>query len=214
MPGIEEISAWRTELIRKALFGSVFYADLSTPVPSASTLFNPSTGALQALDGVWGDVGYLTSDGVTFGRAMESSDTESWQATEPTRSDPTSDVSNAQFVMQETNPYSVALYEGIPLDALGEVGEAWEWDKPANAVMPERRFLFVSQDGSVEAGTDIYVVRLFPRGKVVELEDQSENKETETQRGVTVQAYRDSALGTAVRTWVDGPGWRALLAGS
>lgn len=214
MPGIEQVGQWRTELIRKALFGSVFYADLDATAPTAETLFNPSTGELQALAADWGDVGYLTGDGVTFGRAMESADTESWQATEPTRSDPVSDVSNAQFVMQETNPYSVALYEGIPLTDLGEIGEAWEWDKPANAVMPERRLLFVSQDGDVAAGTDIYVVRLFPRGKVVETEDQQENKSQETQRGVTVQAYRDSVLGTAVRTWVDGPGWRAMLAGS
>lgn len=209
MPGIENVGQWRRELIRKALFGSVFYADLDTPIP---TLFDPTSGELQPLPPDWVDVGYLTSDGVSFGRAMDSSDVESWQATEPTRSDPISDVSTAVFTMQETNPYSVALYEGIPLSELGDLGDPWQWDKPANAVQPERRFLFISQDGS---GADaIYVARLYPRGKVISTEDETHNKESAIQRGVTVQAYRDTALQTAVRTWVDGPGWRKLIGGS
>lgn len=211
MPGVAEISNWRAELIRKALFGSIFVAEEAAPLVTTATLFD-TDGELLPLPVDYGDVGYINSDGASFPRETESSDLQSWQATEPTRSDLTTDTSSAEWLMQETNPYSVGLYEDLPFAELGEVGESWTWDKPENPVGYHRRFLFVAQDNY--QGLPIYIVKLFPRGKVTEREDQTQNKEDAIEYGVTVTAYRDSAIQTSVRTWVDGPGWRLLAAGS
>jgi hypothetical protein len=211
MPGVAEISNWRSELIRKALYGSIFVAEESIPLLDTAALFD-ADGELLPLPAGYGDVGYINADGASFPRESESSDLQSWQATEPTRSDLTSDTSTASWSMQETNPFSVGIYEDIPFDELGDVGEAWEWDKPENPVGYYRRYLFVAQD--TYQGEPIYIVKLFPRGKVTEREDQTQNKEEAVEYGVTVTAYRDSSIRTSVRTWVDGPGWRALASGS
>lgn len=211
MPGVEQIATWRNDLIRKALFGSVFAAEEDAPLITSADLFDPVTGEIQPLPPEYGDVGYITTDGVTMPRETESSDTNSWQSTEPTRSDETTDTSSISFVMQETNPHAVALYEGILVSDLGDVGEPWEFDKPANPLGLHRRLLVVSQD--THQGEPIYIVKFYPRTKITSREDEAHNRENVIERGVTATAYRDPVLGTSVRTMIDGPGWR-LLAGS
>jgi hypothetical protein len=211
MPGVETISNWRNELILKALYGSVFVAEEDVPLLDTAALFD-AEGEIQPLPVDWQDVGYINTDGASFPRETENSDINSWQSTEPTRSDLTTDTSSASWVMQETNPISLGVYEDIPFDELGLVGESWTWDKPANPLGLYRRYLFVAQDNY--QGLPIYIVKMFPRGKVTEREDETQNRENAIERGVTVTAYRDSSIGTSVRAWVDGPGWRALASGS
>ncbi|QBI53424.1 phage tail tube protein [Streptomonospora litoralis] len=212
MPGVEEIATWRNELIRKALFGSVFAAAESVDLPTMTDLFNNSTGALQTLPTGFGDVGYINPDGTTMPRETEVSDVNSWQSVEPTRSDETTDTSQLSFMMQETNPTAVELFEGLELGTLPEVGEAWEWDKPPNPLGLYRRLLVIGQD--TYQGQPIYVVKLYPRAKLTGREDETQNRENATERGVTMTAYRDSSINTSVRNWVDGPGWRLLASGS
>lgn len=208
MPGIEDLSTWRNELIRKALYGSVFIAAEAEAVPELADLFDSETGELLGIPDGYFDLGFLSDDGVTFPRELETEDLMSWQSTEPTRSDDTQDTSTASLVPQETNRATVALYEGIPLDDLPDVGEPWTWDKPANPLGLHWRSLFIGQD--FYQGEPIYAIRLFPRAKVTSREDQQHNRANADTRGVTLTGYRDTALGTSVRNWIDGPGWRLL----
>jgi hypothetical protein len=199
-----------TEYIRKQLVQAVFAADYGTAAITAP--FNPTDGTLAAIPAGYVPVGYTSDDGVTFTSDLSMADVTSSQATEPTRSDVESDVLSAQFAPQETNAATVALYEGLPLSgtgALPEIGSAWQWDRATTPANPYRRLLFIGLDYN-DAGQAIYVVKFFPRARLTGKDDEQWARSTETQRPVTFNAYRDSALNTACRNWVDGPGWRAF----
>jgi hypothetical protein len=199
-----------TEYIRKQLVQAVFAADYATAAISAP--FGSSDGSLSAIPAGYVPIGYTTDDGITFTSDLSISDVTSSQSVEPTRSDVESDVISAQFAPQETNAATVALYEGLPLSgtgALPAIGSAWQWDRASIPANPFRRLLFIGLDYGDDGG-EIYVVRFFPRARLTSKDDEQWARSTETQRPVTFNAYRDSALGTSCRNWVDGPGWRAL----
>ncbi|MEU3289894.1 phage tail protein [Streptomyces longwoodensis] len=199
-----------TEYIRKQLVQAVFAADYSAA--AIATPFDSATGALASIPAAYVPVGYTTDDGITFTGDLSMTDVTSSQSTEPTRSDIESDVLSAQFAPQETNAATVALYEGLPLSgsgALPAIGTAWQWDRSTGTANPYRRLLFIGVDFN-ESGEAIYVVKFFPRARLTSRDDEQWARSTETQRPVTFNAFRDSALGTACRNWVDGPGWRAF----
>ncbi|MEU2740219.1 phage tail protein [Streptomyces sp. NPDC007095] len=199
-----------TEYIRKQLVQAVFAADFETAAITAP--FNATTGALSTIPAGYVPVGYTTDDGVTFTSDLSMADVTSSQSVEPTRSDVESDVLSAQFAPQETNAATLALYEGLPLSgtgALPAIGEAWTWDRASSPVNPFRRLLFIGLDFADDGG-EIYVVKFFPRARLTSKDDEQWARSTETQHPVTFNAYRDSALSTSCRNWVDGPGWRSL----
>jgi hypothetical protein len=201
-----------TEYIRKQLVQAVFAADYS--VSAITAPFNSTDGALATIPAGYVPVGYTTDDGVTFTSDLSMADVTSSQSVEPTRSDVESDVLSAQFAPQETNAATVALFEGLPLSgtgALPAMGTAWQWDRAASPANPFRRLLFIGLDYGDDGG-EIYVVKFFPRARLTSKDDEQWARSTETQRPVTFNAYRDSAVGTSCRNWVDGPGWRSLAA--
>lgn len=205
----ETAAGLRSELIRKQMIQAVFAADLS--VPAITEPFVTGTGELSPIPAGFVPVGYTTEDGLTFPSDVSMADVTSSQSGEPTRSDVESDVLTAEFQPQETNRATVALYEGLPLSgegALGELGEAWTWDRQTSR-NPYRRLLFIGVDPSDEG--DIYVVKFMPRARKTDKDDEQWARSDPTTRPVTMTAYRDSAYGTSCRSWVDGPGWRALV---
>ncbi|MFC8658112.1 phage tail protein [Streptomyces parvus] len=205
-------SGLHTEYIRKQLVQAVFAADITEAAIAAP--FDEETGALLAVPTGYLPIGYTTDDGITFPSDLSISDVTSSQAVEPTRSDIESDILSASFAPQETNAATVALYDGLPLSgagALPAIGTAWQWDRPSSPRNPFRRLLFIGLDYGDDGG-EIYVVKFMPRARLTNREDEQWARSTETQRPVTFNAYRDSALGTSCRNWVDGPGWRALAA--
>ncbi|MFE0533834.1 phage tail protein [Streptomyces nigra] len=197
------------EYIRKQLVQAIFAADYS-----AAAITNPfdAEGDLVAIPTDYKPIGYTTDDGITFPSDLSMTDTTSSQSSEPTRSDVESDILSASFAPQETNQATVALYEGLPLSgtgALPAMGTAWQWDRAATPRNPYRRLLAIGMDYSDDGG-EIYVVKFFPRARLTSKDDEQWARSTETQRPVTFNAFRDSALKTACRNWVDGPGWRSL----
>ncbi|WP_431784325.1 phage tail protein [Streptomyces chumphonensis] len=212
MPTFDDVTEFRNELIRKQLSQAVFAADMSAAAVDAP--FDELTGALAAIPAGYVAIGYTSDDGVTYTADLSMSDTTSSQSYEPTRSDVESDILSAAFVPQETNAAAVALYEGLPLSgtgALPALGEAWTWDRPATPKNPHRRLLFIGVDFD-EDGEEIYVVKFFPRARLTSRDTEQWARSTETRRPVTFTAYRDSTVGTSCRSWVDGPGWRAMAA--
>ncbi|SDL32995.1 phage tail protein [Streptomyces indicus] len=197
------------EYIRKQLMQAVYAADYTAPVIESPV---GADGSLAAIPAEYVPVGYTTDDGLTFTGDLSMADVTSSQSVEPTRSDVESDVLSAQFAPQETNQATVALFEGLPLSgtgALPAVGSAWQWDRAATPQNPYRRLLFIGLDYS-DTGDEIYVVKFFPRARLTSRDDEQWARSTETQRPVTFNAFRDSALNTSCRNWVDGPGWRAF----
>ena len=211
MTEVADFYTTRNELVFKALYGAVFVADYDVDIPE--DLFD-TDGALLALPADWRPVGYFSEDGITHWRDQETSEVMSAQDVEPIREDVTSDSTTAQFVMRQTDPTSIALYEGMRFDDLGEVGDPLSWRKPNNPVRLDRRFLFIAEDKSKATGDSKYIVKLFPRGTVSEIAEQVANREEAMNWDVTVKAQRDAVEGPSVLNWVDGPGWRELAAGS
>ncbi|NGO68230.1 phage tail protein [Streptomyces boncukensis] len=200
----------RNDYIRKQLVQAVFAADFSADVIDQP--FDEETGALSAIPAAYVPVGYTSDDGLTFTSDLSMSDVTSSQSVEPTRSDVESDVLTAQYVPQETNQATVALFEGLPLSgegALPEVGKPWSWKRSAVPKNPYRRLLFIGLDYN-DSGEEIYVIKFFPRARLTERDDEQWARSTETQRPVTFTAYRDPAFKTPCANWVDGPGWRVF----
>ncbi len=100
----------KQELIRKAKDGSVFVGPISAPLITSLT-----TGAgadLTALDEDYVDLGYTTTDGVTFGRTTDLSEVRSFGSVEPTRTDVTNDTITMACTGQETKLDTIGLYTG------------------------------------------------------------------------------------------------------
>ncbi|RPK74456.1 phage tail protein [Streptomyces sp. ADI95-17] len=198
------------EFIRKQLVQAVYAADYTAAAIDAP--FATADGKLLPIPAGYVAVGYTTDDGLTFTGDLSMTDVTSSQSVEPTRSDVESDVLSAQFAPQETNPATLALYEGLPLSGVGAlpaVGTAWQWDRAATPKNPYRRLLFIGLDYD-DSGAEIYIVKFFPRARMTSRDDEQWARSTETQRPVTFNAFRDSVLKTSCRNWVDGPGWRAF----
>ena len=115
----DALKAKQTQLIRKALDGSVFLASIDAPTitdltDAADKLLKPLPigGSMP-----WGDLGWLSSDGAQYSRDVSSSDITSWGSVSPTRSDVTADSSTLTVVAQETNIRSIGLSTGADMSA-------------------------------------------------------------------------------------------------
>lgn len=201
----------KAELIRKARDGSIFIAPFT-----ADGITNLTSGAnadLLPLPSGWGDVGWITTAGATYGRETEQSDVNSFGSVEPTRSDITQDVMTIQFSMQEHKKSTIELYTGADLDGVeadavtGEVSI----EKPDIPGFKYYRILGLFVDETNDG--EIYIARYQPRSRATTYGEQAMNSEGEAiLQGVTLTGYNDSTVGYSHRWIFAGPGWRALLA--
>src|ERR1700754_454473 len=82
----DQLKNKQSELIRKALEGSVFLASYTTALPTRLTAGDASQ--LVPLPDGFTDLGWVDKgDGATWSRSVDTSDVESWGAVEPTRRD-------------------------------------------------------------------------------------------------------------------------------
>jgi hypothetical protein len=200
--------------IFKALGGIVYKSALTTPIPAAFT--QNSTADLVQLDTtLWQRLGLLTQkDGISFDRAMKQDDELSWGYDEPTRSDISSDVTSAVFVMQEVNRYSMEIYHSVDLSAVhpdpttGEV----QFNKPQLTVPIYMRLIYLAVDG---VGTDRrYKIKVMPRAHVTAVKSEAWQQAGATQFPVTITATVDPNLGYSVREVLAGPGQKSRNAGA
>jgi hypothetical protein len=90
-----------------AVSGGVFFDATSAVAP---------TDATTALPANWRDVGYISEDGVVETRDRSTNNIIAWQNADTVRTVVTESSLTIQFVMIETNPNSVELYYGVPVD--------------------------------------------------------------------------------------------------
>ena len=134
----------QTELIRKALDGSVFLAPITADAIDTLTqdsVATPGTPEIKALPADWDDLGWLTSDGARFSRDVSNSDVTSWGSVSPTRTDITSDTSTLSVTCQETKLLTIGLSTGADLAAIvaddhHRRGRDLEADPPEVEVLP------------------------------------------------------------------------------
>lgn len=208
----------QTELIRKALDGSVFVCDDLAALTAIAALTEdsatePGTPILSDLPAGYDDLGWLTNDGAQFSRDVSTSEVTSWGSVSPTRTDVTSDTTTMSVTAQETKLLTVGLATGADLSAItadattGEVVIA----KPSRPKSKHYRVLSLAVDNG-DAG-EIYIARFLPRAKVTGYSEQSfSGGDDPVTWGVTFTGEEDSDLGFSESWLFGGPGWQALVA--
>lgn len=219
MPSYKEVLRNKqSELIRKALDGSVLIASDDAAPITKTELFDAS-GGLQALPSsgsprmAWGDLGWLSEDGAQFSRDVSNSEVTSWGSLTPTRTDVTSDTTTMQLTAQETNIRTIGLATGFDMSGITPdeaLGGAVELQKPARPTSKIYRILSVAVDDT-SAG-EIYIGRFLPKAKVDSFGEQAfGGGDDPIAWGVTFRGEVDDALGYSESWFFGGPGWSSLL---
>lgn len=216
MADYEALKNKQTELIRKALDGSVFVGDVTVDAVDELTVYTagpPAVIDLAPLPTGMDDLGWLTNDGASFARDVATSEVTSWGSVSPTRTDVTSDTTTMSVTAQETKLLTIGLATGVDLSGVtpaantGEVSIA----KPARPKSKHYRVLSLAVDQG-DAG-EIYIARFLPRAKVTGYAEQAfGGGDDPITWGVTFTGEEDSDLGYSERWIFGGAGWNALLA--
>ncbi len=203
----------KQELIRKAKDGSVFVGAIT-----ASLITNLTSGssadlvALPTSGGGYTDLGYTTTDGVTYGRTTDLSEVRSFGSVEPTRTDVTNDTITMSCTGQETKLQTIGLYTGADyttFEAAATTGEL-QVAKPDRPSFRYYRVLGLFVDDG-DAG-EIYFARYMPRSRVTEIgEQQYTDGDEAVGYPLTFTGYKDSTAGYSHKWFWGGPGWLALL---
>ncbi len=201
----------KQQLIRKAKDGSVFVGAITTTL--ISNLTTGSSADLTALPSGYEDLGYTTTDGVTYGRTTDLSEIRSFGSVEPTRTDVTNDTITMGVNCQETKLETIGLYTGADyttLEAAVTTGEL-QIAKPDRPSFRYYRVLGLFVDDG-DAG-EIYFARYMPRARVTDIGEQQYNDADEAViYPLTFTGYKDSTAGYSHKWFWGGPGWKALLA--
>lgn len=210
MPNYAALADKKNQLIRKALTGSVFIAPPS--VANLASLTSGSSAALVTLPTGWEDLGYVTKDGVGYGRETEQSEVTSFGSQQPTRTDQVSDVLSMTVTAQETKMLTLGLYIGVDTTGITAAAVTGELRiaKPQFAGNYHYRVLGLFVD-EVEEG-EIYMARYFPNAKITERGEQTmADGDDPVSYSLTFRAEEDSAVGTDAEWIFAGPGWLAML---
>lgn len=215
MANYDALKNKQQELIRKALEGSVFLADIGAAAITNLTTYTagpPAVIDLTPLPTGWDDLGWLTGDGAQFSRDVSSSEVTSWGSVTPTRTDVTADTSTLTVVAQETKLLTIGLATGADLAGVAPAANTGEVSiaKPARPKSKHYRVLSLAVDQG-DAG-EIYIARFLPRAKVSGYAEQSfGGGDDPITWGVTLTGEEDSTLGYSERWIFGGAGWNALL---
>jgi hypothetical protein len=202
----------KNELIRRAKDGSVFVADMTVAVPAALTSTSAATLlTLSTTD--WTDLGWFSTDGVTYDRTTDTVETSSFGSSESTRSDVTRDEISMSCTAQETKALTMGITTGADIAAITADATTGEV-QVAKPTTPKLRFyrvlgLFLDHDDN---GSEIYFGRLMPRAQVADFGSQGYYEdETGISYPMTWRGKEDSTLGYSHKWFWGGPGWKSLL---
>lgn len=208
-----DIELQQDALLRKALNGGIHVADVGATAPTLATTFNSVTGALCGIPAGFADIGYLDATGAKFARTVKTAEITSWQTTNPTRVDVTSDEVTCTFVPQETNLQTVAMFYGIEASTITTTptaNGAFTIQKPLIPDEIYRRVMVFGVDEDNDGET--IIIRFLPRAKITSYTDQTfANDANPIEYGVTVTAFVDETLGFSEEVFFGGAGWLAKL---
>ncbi len=185
----------------------------STPAVAVTTPTEGQSIALTPLPSGWEDLGWTSSDGVTYGRETEVSDVQSFGSVEPTRSDVTRDTITMGVTAQETKLLTLGLYTGADTSALRASPTTGEFSiaKPAVPGFSYYRVLGVYVDRD-DLGREIYMARYMPRSRITEWGEQVfTDGDDPIGYNFTFTGFEDSSLGFSHQWLYGGAGWQALL---
>ena len=189
-------------LVRK--WGRILLAleDYSAPVPQS---FFTTTDRTPILPPTAKQLGFITTDGVTFGRSISSTDTNMLQWTDPVRSDKESDVVTIAAAFGEaTNAFVNAVYEGKQVSAFPSSPKApivvhgGEIDE-----FPDYRVHLIGVDGVGDKAVYRYLYGY--KGKVTAVTDRNLARSNPETIGFTLTLSKDAATNRVFTDMQNGP---------
>lgn len=191
--------------VRKILDFAIFVKPWEDDDEEIKSIHGPD--GLVIPDG-YQSLGLISKDGETWNRDQQVADVTSHGFSEPVRRDITSDQSGLQFTAQESKLQNIELYHGVDLSGLEiDADGNFVWDKPSRPAPKDLRVLAIGKDG---ADADaVYLARWLPRAQVTEVGSQTWSEDNELVYQMTLSAYMDVAVGTAMREIWAGPGFKA-----
>lgn len=200
------IEAKNRNLIRKSLAADVSISSMATAVPA--TIVDVA-GVNLVLPPAFDHLGWHSEDGLAWAREVELSDIASHGANEPTRSDTRRVTNSLEVTFQETNIHTLGLQLGVALSPDLPASGEFTHDESPRPRARQFRMLALSVDDS-DFG-EIYIGKLYPSAKVTATTPGAwTDGDSAQSTGVTISAYQDPVLGTSVRHFAGGPGWKGL----
>ncbi len=211
MPDYTSIAHRQSQLIRKALQGSVFVAPYSAPAITSIT-----TGAamdIAPLPTGYVDVGMIDKkSAVTWASKTTVQEVTAWGDVYPVRRDITKIDGTLKFNMLETNKMSIQLYLGQDISSVpvAPVTKELSITQSARPAPIPYRVLGIFQDGV--GANAIYMARFYPRAYVTDVTDQKWDDDADAVMwDVTMAPQIDAAVGSPCVHFFAGAGWAALL---
>jgi hypothetical protein len=208
------LSTWqdlKTDLIRKAIGGSLFINPSTTTVLTAIT--GTSSSELIAFPAGWDDAGFMTDDGMQWARSIELSEVTSFGQATPTRSDVTTDTETVQVNFQQCSALTIAMFTGATIASLVPDATTGELQITKPDAPPKRHYQALGMAVDNNADGDIYICKYFPYATVTDYADQAFAKSDDAINwGVTLRAEKHPTAQYAVRWIFGGPGFIALAA--
>lgn len=198
-------AAKNRNLIRKSLDAFVLTADSDVALPTTIV----GVGNALVVPPNFDNFGWHSEDGLAWAREVENSDLGAHGSVEPVRTDVRRVNNTLEVTAMETNIHTLGHTLGVKLDpAAGTAGEV-VITEPNTPRAREFRMLALSVDDT-EFG-ELYTGKLFASAKVTATSIGAWSDGDSAQSyGLTIQAYRDSTAGFAVKHFMGGPGFEGL----
>ncbi|MFG3495447.1 phage tail protein [Streptomyces sp. NPDC047928] len=178
--------------IRVAGTGRVLVADINAPIPNTFSS-NPATDWGTG----WTDLGYTSTDGVTFSKKDKLDPVETWQSISPARFVYADRDLTLKFSMLQFNEDTLPFFLGGDKSGFRSAGTGvYEFDVPDGPSFDERALGLEFTDGS-----EVTYRFVIPRGQVTATEDIKLARKAAAMLGVTFTALSpgdNKALATFV----------------
>lgn len=194
----------KRNLIRKSLDAIVLTAPKATALP-ASIL---TTGNLVIPTG-FKSLGWHTDDGLAWSREVENSELTAHGSVEPVRTDARRVNNTLEVTAMETNIRTLGFSIGVDIPTDGGSADEVIITEPNTPKAIEFRLLALSVDDTDDG--EIYFGKLYAAAKVTGTSPGAWSGGDNAQsHGLTIQAFRDTTAGFAVKHFIGGPGFEAL----
>lgn len=194
----------KRNLIRKSLDAVVLTAPIATALPTSIL----ATSDLTIPSG-FKPLGWHTEDGLSWAREVENSELTAHGSTEPVRTDARRVNNTLEVTAMETNIQTLGFSIGVAIAANSGTANEVVLTEPNTPKAIEFRLLALSVDDTADG--EIYFGKMFASAKVTATSPGAwADGDSAQSYGLTIQAYRDTTAGFAVKHFIGGPGFAAL----
>lgn len=200
-------------LVRKALEGVVFLRRKTGATAIPETILDATKQPIDLVAEGFFPVGVMSTDGVTWSREMEKSETEAWGYGGFVRTDIIKAPKTVAFTALESDRRQLAeIIYGMDLStvAAGTNGEV-VFDEPPIPSSDEYEGVVLTRDGSTS--TPYFRGAGLPRIKLAELDEEVWQAEEARMYPLTFDVLPDDVLGTPMRHYIGGAAFDAAEQG-